>query len=219
MKSLRLMGRKRGMTRLFDEKGNLLPCTVIELEPNVVVQKKDEERDGYTAIQLGAGKLSSSRKKNVTKPLVGHFKKAGVEPVEFLQESFEPGHEEVEVGATFDVSYFEGIDFVDVCAKSQGKGYQGVMFRHGFRGGPAAHGSGFHRHAGSTGMRSTPGRVFKGHRMAGHMGDERKTVEGLRVLRVDAERNCLIVKGAIPGAKGALVTVRKALKKHSNKRK
>ncbi|MCI5052132.1 MAG: 50S ribosomal protein L3 [Simkaniaceae bacterium] len=213
MKSLKIMGRKRGMSRLFDEKGNLVPCSVIEIEPNIVVQLKTKERDGYEAIQLGSGRLSSARKKNVTKPELGHFKKAGVEPEEFLQESFDSSLEEVQIGQEFNASYFEDVEFVDVVGTTKGKGYQGVMKRHGFGGGPAAHGSGFHRHAGSTGMRSTPGRTFKEHKMPGHMGAVRQTTESLKVLKVDAEKGLLIVKGAIPGAKGCLVSVRKSMKK------
>lgn len=212
--STQLMGRKVGMTQIFDEQGLLIPCTVISIEPNVVVQKKTKEVDGYESYQLGAEKVADSKKRNVTKPLVGHFAKAKVEPRKRLQETFSA--EELEIGQEIGVEYFEGEKLVDVRGRSKGKGFQGVMKRHNFSGGPAAHGSGFHRHAGSTGMRSTPGRTLPGHKMPGHMGDRRVTTELLEIVKVDVEKQVILVRGSVPGAKNGLVTVRKALKKQGN---
>jgi large subunit ribosomal protein L3 len=213
MKALKLMGKKIGMTQVFDEEGNAIVCTAILLEPNVVVQVKDVKNDGYNALQLGAGKLSSARKKNLTKPFITRFDKLNLEPKKHLLESRVSESHGAQIGHEFGVEYFENIKFVDVAGVSKGKGYQGVMKRHGFSGGPGAHGSGFHRHAGSTGMRTTPGRTLPNHKMAGHMGDEKVTVENLRVVKIDRERNVLFVKGAIPGARQSLVYVRKSVKK------
>lgn len=211
--SLRFMGKKLGMTRVFNDKGQSIVCTVIEAQPNVVVQVKDLEKDGYRAVQLGGMKVSQPKLKRVKKPLKGHFAKAKVEPHRNLAESRIEEGEEYTVGQEIGVDYFNEIPFVDVTGTSKGKGFQGVMKRHGFKGGPASHGSGFHRTAGSTGMCSDPGRTLPGMRMAGHMGDDRKTVECLEVIRIDQEKNVILVKGAIPGAKGGLVYIRKSLKR------
>ena len=210
--SMRLMGRKKGMTRIFDENGNVVVCTVIQLEPNVVTQVKSKETDGYEAIQLAAHLISPSKKRNVSKPLIGHFARAKVEPRKNILES-RVASSEHEVGQEITVDYFNGVTFVDVTGVSKGKGFQGVQKRFNFRGGPAAHGSGFHRHMGSTGMRSTPGRVFKEKKMPGHMGNEKVTVENLKVVQVNAETNTLLVKGAVPGANSGLLYVRKSVKK------
>ncbi len=211
--SMNLMGRKKGMTRIFDEDGSVVVCTVIQLEPNTVTQVKTKETDGYQALQLAAHKVPSSKKRNVSKPLVGHFAKANVEPCRDILESRMADVDGYEVGKEITVDHFADVTFVDVTGTSKGKGFQGPIKRHNFRGGPAAHGSGFHRHMGSTGMRSTPGEVFKGKKMPGHMGSERVTVENLRVVRVNAETNTLLVKGAVPGAKKGLLYVRKSIKK------
>lgn len=210
--SLKLMGKKKGMTRLYDDQGCLIVCTVIEAEPNVVVQKKEEGKDGYNAIQLGAVKVSDAKKRNVKKPIKGHFAKANVEPRRHLAESRLAGDEQYEVGQEVGLDYFAETSFVDVIGITKGKGFQGVMKRHGFAGGPAAHGSGFHRTAGSTGMCSNPGRTMPGLKMAGHMGSDRKTIENLKVVKVDPERKVIFVKGAIPGARGGLVYIRKSKK-------
>jgi len=215
--SLKLMGKKKGMTRIFDESGNLITCTVILAQPNVVVQVKDEERDGYKAVQLGAIKIRDSKKKNVKKPLVGHFARAKVEPRRYLLESRIGTGDEYELAQEIGVDYFADCTFVDVCGTSKGKGYQGVMKRHGFAGGPAAHGSKFHRTAGSTGMCSYPGRNFPGGKKAGHMGAEKVTVENLKVVKIDAEKQVILVKGAIPGPKNGLVYIRKSMKKTPSK--
>ena len=211
--SLKLMGKKKGMTRVFDENGNLIVCTVIEAEPNVVVQVKDSEKDGYKAVQLGAIKVPESKKKNVTKPLVGHFAKGKVEPRRHLLESRVESVTEYETGQEIGIDYFDGCQYVDVCGTSKGKGYQGVMKRHGFAGGPGSHGSKFHRAAGSTGMCSYPGRNFPGGKKAGQMGAQRVTAENLKVVRIDTEKQVILVEGAVPGSRNGLVYVRKSVKK------
>jgi large subunit ribosomal protein L3 len=208
---MRLMGKKIGMTRLFNKEGNLIVCSVISAEPNIVTQVKRKESDGYEAIQLGA--IKTTKKKSVTKPLQGHFAKAGVELRRHLAESRVEKAEQYSVGQEIDVSYFADAKYVDVRGVSKGKGYQGVMKRHNFAGGPAAHGSGFHRHGGSCGMRTSPGRCLPGQKKAGHMGDETMTVQNLEVVQVDPEKQVIIVKGAIPGARDGLVYIRKAKKK------
>lgn len=211
--SLKLMGKKKGMTRVYDEKGNLIVCTVIVAEPNVIVQVKGKEKDGYQAVQLGAIKVPESKKKNLSKPLVGHFAKAKVEPRRHLLESRIESTEEFQTGQEIGIDYFEGTDFVDVCGTSKGKGFQGVIKRHNFGGGPGSHGSGFHRTAGSTGMRSTPGRSLPGVKKAGQMGSQKVTTENLKVIRIDAEKQVILVKGAVPGAKDSLLYIRKSVKK------
>lgn len=220
-KSLTMMGKKRGMTQLFDEKGNIIICTVIEIEPNVVTQIKTKEKDGYEAVQLGfnkvLGKTQHTIAARVTKPLIGHFKKAGVEPRRHLLESHVDSLNEYALGQEIDVSTFEGVAFVDATGTSKGKGYQGVMKRHNFSGGPASHGSGFHRHAGATGMRSTPGRGLPGGKKAGQMGNERVTVQNLEVVRVDVENQLILVKGQVPGPRNGLIYIRQAVKKSAKK--
>ena len=207
------MGKKKGMTRVYDEKGNLIVCTVIVAEPNVIVQIKDKEKDGYQAVQLGAVKVPENKKKNLSKPLVGHFAKAKVEPRRHLLESRIENTQEYQPGQEIGVDYFNGTDFVDVSGTSKGKGFQGVIKRHNFAGGPGSHGSGFHRSAGSTGMRSTPGRSLPGIKKEGHMGSEKVTTENLRVIRIDAEKQVILVKGAVPGAKDSLLYISKSVKK------
>lgn len=211
--SLNLLGKKKGMTRIFDENGNIVVCTVIHAEPNVVVQIKEEEKDGYKALQIGGFKVPESKKRNVSKPLVGHFAKAKVEPRRRLLESRIDNTEGYELGQEIGLDYFADCCYVDVTGTSKGKGYQGVMKRHGFAGGPAAHGSGFHRHAGSTGMRSTPGRCLPGRKMAGQMGNERVASMNLKVVKIDSEKQVILVKGAVPGARNSLVYIRKSIKK------
>jgi large subunit ribosomal protein L3 len=214
---LKIMGKKRGMMQLFDEKGNVVVCTVIEADPNVVVQVKNKATDGYDAVQLGfekiKGKTQYTIDRRAGKPQLGHFNKAGVEPRRFLSETKLLSSEEYVVGQEIGVGLFSDVEFVDVIGNSKGKGYQGVMKRHNFSGGPASHGSGFHRHAGSTGMRSTPGRGLPGGKKAGQMGNERVTVQNLKVVRVDKENNVIIVKGHVPGPRNGLVYVAQAIKK------
>lgn len=219
--ALTMMGKKCGMMQLFDEKGNAIVCTVIQVESNVVTQVKTKETDGYTAVQLGfekvAGKTQYTIDARTGKPRLGHFKKAGVEPRRHLLESRTDGKEEFSLGQEFGVDLFSDVEFVDATAISKGKGYQGVMKRHHFAGGPASHGSGFHRHAGSTGMRSTPGRGLPGGKKAGQMGGERITVQNLKVVKVDPENHVILVKGQVPGPRNGLVYLTKAIKKTSKK--
>jgi large subunit ribosomal protein L3 len=215
--ALKFMGRKRGMIQLFDENGNVVPCTVIETEPMVVTQVKTKESDGYDAIQLGFEKVCAKdprrQEARTKKPQRNHFKKAGADARRFLAESRLDNVEEFTPGQELSITEFEGVDFVDVTSKSKGKGTQGVMKRYGFRGGPAAHGSGFHRAGGSTGMRSTPGRCFLNGKRPGHMGDKQVTMQNLRVMQLDLDKNLVIVKGSVPGSRGSLVYFSKAVKK------
>jgi len=215
--ALTMMGKKRGMIQLFDEKGNAIVCTVIQVEPNVVTQVKTKDTDGYDAIQLGfekvAGKTQQTIERRTGKPQGGHFKKAGVEPRRFLIESRLDSTTDYTVGQEIGVDVFSEIKLVDATAISKGKGYQGVMKRHNFAGGPASHGSSFHRHAGSTGQRSTPGRGLPGGKKAGQMGNKRITVQNLEVVKIDTENQVILVKGQVPGARGGLVYIKNAVKK------
>jgi large subunit ribosomal protein L3 len=216
-----MMGKKRGMIQLFDEKGNVVVCTVIQAEPNVVTQIKTKQTDGYSALQLGfdkiIGKTQYTIEARTKKPQLGHFKKAQVESRRHLKESRIDSVDEYSLGQEIGVDVFSDIEFVDATAISKGKGYQGVMKRHNFAGGPSSHGSGHHRHAGSTGMRSTPGRGLPGGKKAGQMGNEQVTVQNLRVVRVDAENQVIIVKGQVPGPKNGLVFLRQAVKRQKQK--
>ena len=207
------MGKKVGMTRVFDEKGQSIVCTVIEAQPNVIVQIKNLEKDGYRAVQMGAMKVAEPKLKRVKKPMKGHYAKAKVEPHRKLAESRIEEGEEYSIGQEIGVDYFNETAYVDVTGVTKGKGFQGVMKRHGFSGGPASHGSGFHRSHGSTGMNTNPGRTLPGMKMAGHMGDVKQTTECLQVIRVDQEKHVILVKGAIPGAKGGIVYIRKSKKR------
>ncbi|ROR34824.1 50S ribosomal protein L3 [Inmirania thermothiophila] len=213
--ALGLVGRKLGMTRLFTEEGEVVPVTVIQVEPNRVTHVRTVERDGYRAVQVTTGRRKPQR---VNKPEAGHFAKAGVEPGRGLWEFrlAEGEGEGIEVGAELKVDLFEAGQKVDVTGTSIGKGFAGTIKRHNFRSQDATHGNSLsHRVPGSIGQNQTPGRVFKGKRMAGHMGDVRRTVQNLTVVRVDAERNLLLVKGAVPGARGGDVIVRPAVKARS----
>ncbi len=207
-----LVGRKRGMTRVFTEEGASVPVTVIEVDPNRVTQVKNDETDGYRSVQVTFGKRRASL---VNKPVAGHFAKAGVEAGEGLWELRLPEGEgeDIETGAELKVEMFEAGEMVDVTGTSKGKGFAGGVKRHNFRMQDATHGNSLaHRAPGSIGQCQTPGRVFKGKKMAGHMGDERVTTQNLEVVRVDAERNLLLIKGAVPGAAGGAVMVRPAVK-------
>jgi large subunit ribosomal protein L3 len=205
-----LIGRKRGMTRVFSEDGVSTPVTVIEVEPNRVSQLKTVDTDGYNAIQVTVGERKASR---VSKPQAGHFAKAqtaaGRKVAEFRVEDIA----ELELGAEIKVDIFEAGQKIDVAGITKGKGFAGVVKRYGFRGGDATHGNSLsHRAPGSIGQCQTPGRVFKGKRMAGHMGDKQRTLQNLSVVRVDAERNLILVKGSVPGATGSDVIIRPAVK-------
>ncbi|HHC72429.1 MAG TPA: 50S ribosomal protein L3 [Thiotrichales bacterium] len=207
-----VIGRKAGMTRVFTEGGESVPVTVIVVEPNRITQVKTPETDGYRAVQVTTGSRKASR---VSKPAAGHFAKAGVEAGRGLWEfRLDDGEgEELQVGGEIPLSLFEAGQKVDVTGVTIGKGFAGVVKRHNFRTQDATHGNSLsHRAPGSIGQNQTPGRVFKGKRMAGHMGAKRATQQSLEVVRVDAERNLLLVKGSIPGAKGGDVIVRPAVK-------
>ena len=206
-----LVGRKSGMTRVFTEDGASVPVTVVEIAPNRVTQIKDLETDGYRAIQVTAGSRKASK---VSKPEAGHYAKAGVAAGEGLWEFRLDGSDEAfEVGSELTVERFEQGQKVDVAGRSKGKGFQGVVKRWNFRTQDATHGNSLsHRAPGSIGQCQTPGRVFRGKKMSGHMGDERVTTQGLEVVRVDVERNLLLIKGAVPGAPGGEVIVRPTVK-------
>ena len=208
MKSL--IGKKLGMTQIFDEAGVLVPVTVIEAGPCSVVQRKTVATDGYEAVQLGFG---SQKPERISKPLSGHFKKAGVGTMRELHEIRVAADDAVKAGDTVTVAVLEGVKFVDVLGTTKGKGFQGVMKRHNFGGGRATHGSHFHRTTGSIGMKEKPGRVMKGKRMAGQMGGTDVTVQSLKVIQVRADENLILVKGAVPGANGTTVVVCEALKR------
>jgi len=208
MKSL--IGKKLGMTQIFDDEGRRVPVTVIEAGPCRVIQRKTTETDGYEAIQLGFGAQKESR---MTKPLVGQFKKAGVETMRELREVRVDAADETKAGDTLTAAVFEDINFVDVSGTTKGKGFQGVVKRHGFSGGRASHGSHMHRRTGSIGMCTFPGRVFKGKKMPGHMGSVNVTTQSMRVVEVRADENLILLKGAVPGANGSTLVLREALKK------
>jgi large subunit ribosomal protein L3 len=209
--SVGIVGRKCGMTRVFTDEGVSIPVTVIEVDPNRVTQVKNGDTDGYSAVQVAAGSRRPSR---VTKPMAGHYAKAGVEAGRGLWEfRLDGSDEQFEVGSTVTVERFEAGQKVDVTGVSKGKGFQGVIKRWNFATQDATHGNSLsHRAPGSIGQNQTPGRVFKGKKMSGHMGAERVTVQNLEVVRVDAERNLLLIKGAVPGAPGGDVVVRPAEK-------
>jgi large subunit ribosomal protein L3 len=196
------------MTRVYDEAGTITPVTVILAEPNAVLQVKTVENDGYTACQLG---VFDQKEHRVTKPELGHFKKAGVTPKRFVREFTTEGGD-TKVGDLITVNGFKAGQLVDVIGVSKGKGFQGPMKKHNFHGQGAAHGSKTHRRNGAIGCRSTPGRIYKNHGMAGHMGDERVTVQNLRVVQVREADHVLLVSGAVPGATGSYVVVRTAIK-------
>jgi large subunit ribosomal protein L3 len=217
--TLKFLGKKDGMAQVYDENGKLIPCTVIVVEPNLISQIKSKEKDGYNAVQLAAFQVTPAKVKNVSKPLQGHYKKAGINPRRSQIESRTNDIEAYQLGQEIDVSYFADISHVDVSSISKGKGFQGVMKRYHFKGGPAAHGSGFHRHGGSTGMRSTPGRCLPGTKIAGRMGGKKVTNQNLPVVKVYPEKNVILVAGTVPGARGSIVTVRKAVKKNHEKKK
>ncbi|HSE45736.1 MAG TPA: 50S ribosomal protein L3 [Gemmatimonadales bacterium] len=202
-----MVGRKLGMTQVFDDNGVALPVTVIECGPNVVTQIRTEEKDGYEAVQLGFG-IS----KRLNRPEQGHRKASGFMS-DVLREVTASSLDDIEVGQQIKADTFAAGELVDVTANSKGRGFQGGMKRHGFRGGPKTHGqSDRWRAPGSIGSSATPGRVYKGIKMAGHMGNNRVTVQNLEVVRVDTDRNLLLIKGSVPGPSKGLVTIRKAIK-------
>ncbi len=203
-----ILGTKLGMTQVFNESGQVFPVTVIEAGPCVVLQKKTVENDGYEAIQIGFGEQKEQR---VNKPSLGHFKKAGSTPKRFVREVRGVNLADYELGQEIKVDIFEAGELIDVVGTSKGKGFQGSIKRHGYSKGPMAHGSRYHRGSGSLGS-VKPARVFKGRPLPGHMGSERITVQNLEIVRVDLDRNLLLVKGAVPGPKKGQLIIKKAIK-------
>jgi large subunit ribosomal protein L3 len=206
--TLGLLAHKRGMTQVFATNGNVIPVTVLEAGPCTVVQVKTQAHDGYEALQIGF----EPKKKNVNRPMAGHFKKANVSAARVVQEVRLKSTEGYQVGQTLTVEVFKPGELVDVGGVTKGQGFQGGVKRFGWRGGDATHGSMFHRAPGSIGASSDPSRVYPGHRLPGRMGAVHRTVPHLEVVRVLAEQNLLLVKGAVPGATGGLVIVRKSVK-------
>ena len=203
-----IIGKKLGMTQIFDADGTVTPLTVIKAGPCVVVQRKTVTSDGYEAVQLGF--VEEKAPKRTNKPMQGHFAKAGIPPTRILREfRLNGGTVEVSVGDKVLVDQFSENDLVDVVGTSKGRGFAGFVKRHGFAGGRATHGSMFHRAPGSIGASAYPSRVIKGTRMAGHMGVERETIKNLRIVRVNAEENLLLIRGAVPGPTGAYVLIKK----------
>ena len=204
-----ILATKVGMTQIFTEDGVLVPVTVLQAGPCVVTQVKTEENDGYKAVQVG---FVDKREKLVSKPVKGHFDKAGVAYKRFVREFRLDNAEEYSVKDEIKADIFAAGDKIDATAVSKGKGFQGAIKRHGQSRGPMAHGSKYHRHAGSNGACSDPSKVFKGKKMPGHMGSKRVTVQNLEVVKVDAENNLILVKGAVPGPKKSLVTIKETVK-------
>ena len=204
-----LIGKKVGMTQIFDESGKVIPVTVIEAGPCVVAQVKTQDTDGYTAIQLGYGDI---KEKKLNKPMKGHFTKVNVTPKKHLREFRVDSVEEVKVGDELKADVFAAGDKIDIQGTSKGKGFQGVIKRHGQSRGPMGHGSMYHRRPGSMGATSTPGRVFKGKKLPGHMGSVTVTIQNLDVIAVDMDKNVILVKGSVPGTKGAILKIKSAVK-------
>ena len=203
-----LLGRKLGMTQIFDEHGKVIPVTVIEAGPCTVVQVKTKDADGYEAVQLGFGEVKANK---VIKPKAGHFKKANVEPKKHLRE-FRLEEISYNVGDELKADVFTAGEFVDITGTTKGKGFQGVIKRHGQSRGPMGHGSMYHRRPGSMGPTSTPGRVFKGKKLPGHMGMQTVTIQKLEVVNVDLDKNVILVKGSVPGNKGAILKIKDSVK-------
>ena len=204
-----IIGRKLGMTQIFDEKGNVVPVTVIEAGPCVVAQVKTVETDGYNAIQLGYGEVKA---KHINKPEAGHFAKSKLENKKHLREFRLEDISNFKVGDEVKADIFATGEKVDIQGTSKGKGFQGVIKRHGQHRGPMGHGSMYHRRPGSMGATSTPGRVFKGKKLPGHMGSVTVTIQNLDVVAVDMDKNVILVKGSVPGAKGAILKIKSAVK-------
>lgn len=202
-----LIGKKIGMTQLFEESGTAVPVSVVQAGPCPIIQVKTRETDGYSAIQIGFGDI---RQKRVSSPLQGHFKRAGVEARRVLREVRVDDTSPYKVGDSLDVKIFEGTQRVHVVGRSKGRGFAGTVKRHGFSRGPETHGSHDHRQVGSVGMCATPARIFKGKRMPGRMGGKRTTTRNLEVVQIDAENNLIYIKGAIPGANNGFVLIKKA---------
>lgn len=203
-----ILGKKIGMTQIFDAEGKLIPVTVVEAGPCIVVQQKDTENDGYQAVKVGYGGV---KEKNANKPHKGQFAKAGITPLRYLREVKVDDLSKYPLGHEIKADVFQPGDMVDVTGVSKGKGTQGVIKRHNFSRGPMAHGSRHHRKPGSIGALG-PNRVFKGKKLPGHMGRDKITVQGLEIVKVDAEKNLLLIKGSVPGARKTLITIKKSVK-------
>lgn len=204
-----IIGRKLGMTQVFTEDGAAIPVTVIEAGPCTVVQKKTEENDGYDSVQLSFGDV---KLKNVTKPLQGHFKKYDAEPARVIEEFKLDDQDQYESGQTVTVDVFEAGEKVDVSGKSKGKGFQGVIKRHGQRRGPMSHGSKYHRRPGSMGASAYPARVPKGKKLPGRMGHKNVTTQNLEIVDIDADENVMLIKGAVPGPRGSFLSIKSSVK-------
>ena len=204
-----LLGKKVGMTQIFDEEGKVIPVTVIEATPCTVTQIKTVEQDGYQAVQLGFGDV---KERKVNKPELGHFKKNGLTPKKYLREFRLDSIEGMNVGDELKADVFAAGDRVDIQGTSKGKGFQGVIKRHGQSRGPMGHGSMYHRRPGSMGPTSTPGRVFPGKKLPGHMGNVTVTIQNLEVIKVDLDKNVILVKGSVPGAKGSILKIKSSVK-------
>ena len=208
-----IVGKKIGMTQVFTDDGRLVPVTVVEAGPCKVVQKKSVQSDGYEAVQVGFDTLPENRaKKQINKPLTGHFKKAGIAPARHLRELRLDNAAQLEVGNELTVSQFEAGEKIDVSGLTRGRGFTGAIYRWNQHTGPMAHGSKYHRGVGSMSANTDPARVFKNKHMPGHYGVERVTVQNLEIVKIDAERNLLLIKGAVPGPNGGLLLVRNAIK-------
>ncbi|MBX3177985.1 MAG: 50S ribosomal protein L3 [Candidatus Hydrogenedentes bacterium] len=204
-----LLGRKLGMTRVFTEDGRWIHVTLVEAGPCTVIQKKTQDSDGYDAIQVGFGEARESR---LNKPQLGHFKKAGQAPKQVLREFRVQADAELNVGDEIRNDIFKAGDRVDVSGTSKGKGFAGVIKRHGMGGGPGAHGSHFHRAPGSIGQSADPSKVYKGKRLPGRMGNNNRTTQNIEIVDVDAEKNLLLLRGAVPGANGGVVVLQRSVK-------
>lgn len=205
-----IIGRKVGMTQIFNEKGAVIPVTVIEAGPCTVVQIKNKENDGYNAVQMGFGEIKD---KKVNKPMKGHYNKAKLTPKKHLREFRIENIDGFKVGNEIKADIFSINDIVDIQGITKGKGFQGVIKRHGQHRGPMGHGSMYHRRPGSMGACATPSRVFKGKKLPGHMGVETVTIQNLTVVAVDSDKNVILVKGSVPGNKGAILKIKNAVKK------
>lgn len=203
-----LIGRKVGMTQLFEEDGKVTPVTVIEAGTCVVVQRKTADKDGYESVQLGLVDPAAAKRAN--KPQKGHHEKAGVPPTRLRREFGLIGDDEVKAGDAVSVKIFEGVSNVDIVGTSKGRGFQGVMKRHGFKGGRATHGSMFHRSPGSIGQSASPSKVMKGMRGPGQMGNKRITCKNVKIVRIDEEKNLLLVRGSVPGSRGTALMIRRS---------
>lgn len=206
-----ILGEKIGMTQIFTEDGRVVPVTVVKAGPCVIVQKKTVDTDGYNAIQVGFGDI---KEKNVNKPKKGHFAKVKATPTRHLREFLTGEPSELEAGSEIKADIFEAGEKIDVSATSKGKGFKGVIARWGQHRGPMSHGSRYHRRPGSMGACASPAKVMKGKRLPGHMGVVKVTVQNLEVVKVDTDKNLILIKGAVPGPKGGLVTIKKSVKSH-----